>query len=206
MGRGNPHLFAIIVNSPVNDKRVASMHCRPVESRDTPLSRSQRSADRSSDAHQRDRASTSLIRMPEDPRAAEPRGLESRQILGTTPLWGEGLTLHHRRKHRPRVADQLADGRRFRPLTVVDIHTRECLAMESEQRLKVENVVLALNRIKIQCGVPKCLYCDNGSEFFNKVMHLWVYNNGGRMAFPGQGSPLKVRSWNHSMECVVQNV
>jgi hypothetical protein len=91
MGRGNPHLFTIIVNSPVNDKRVASMHCRPVESRDTPLSRSQRSADRSSDRHQRDRASTSLIRMPEDPRAAEPRGLESRQILGRTPLSGGGI-------------------------------------------------------------------------------------------------------------------
>ena len=79
---------------------------------------------------------------------------------------GEGLTLHHRRKHRRRVADQLADGRRFRPLTVVDIHTRECLVIESEQRLKVENVVLALNRIKLQCGLPKCLYCDNRSELY----------------------------------------
>ena len=61
----------------------------------------------------------------------------------------EGLTLHQRRKRRRRVAeharerfhptgpnqvwsmdfvaDQLADGRRFRSLTVVDIYTRECL-------------------------------------------------------------------------------
>lgn len=31
------------------------------------------------------------------------------------------------------VADHLADGRRFRALTVIDIYTRECLAIEPEQ-------------------------------------------------------------------------
>jgi putative transposase len=91
----------------------------------------------------------------------------------------EVLTLRQRRKRRRRVAehrrgrfhptasnqvwsmdfvaDQLAAERRFRSLTVVDIYTRECLAIESEQRLKGEDVVLVLNRIKSQCGVPKML-------------------------------------------------
>jgi putative transposase len=45
------------------------------------------------------------------------------------------------------VADQLADGTRFRSLTVVDIYSRECVTIESEQRLKGEDVVLVLNRI-----------------------------------------------------------
>ena len=36
------------------------------------------------------------------------------------------------------VADQLADGRRFRSLTVMDIYTRECLAIEAAQSLKGE--------------------------------------------------------------------
>jgi putative transposase len=63
------------------------------------------------------------------------------------------------------VADQLADSRRFRSLTVVDIYPRECMAIESGQRLKSEDVVMALNQIKIQRGVPKFLYCDNGGEF-----------------------------------------
>ena len=87
------------------------------------------------------------------------------------------------------VADQLADGRRFRSLTVVDIYTRECLAIESEQRLKGEDVVLALNRIKIQRGVPKFVYCDNGSEFSSQAMDLWAYQNGVRMAFSRPGKP-----------------
>jgi putative transposase len=34
------------------------------------------------------------------------------------------------------VADQLADGRRFRSLTVVDVYTRESLAIEPGQNLK----------------------------------------------------------------------
>jgi hypothetical protein len=60
---------------------------------------------------------------------------------------------HHRERFHPTgpnqvwsmdfVADQLADGRRFRSQTVVDIYTRECLAIKSEQRLKGEDVVLA---------------------------------------------------------------
>ena len=64
------------------------------------------------------------------------------------------------------VADQLADGRRFRSLTVVDIQFWECLAIKSEQRLKGEDVVLALNRIKIQRGVPKFVYCDQRERVF----------------------------------------
>jgi putative transposase len=85
------------------------------------------------------------------------------------------------------VADQLADGSRLRSLTVVDIYTWECLAIDSEQRLKGEDVVLTLNRIKIQRGVPKFLYCDNGSEFSSQAMDLWAYQNGVRMAFSRPG-------------------
>ncbi len=99
----------------------------------------------------------------------------------------EELTPRQRRKHHRRVAedrrerfrptasnqiwsmdfvaDQLADGRRFGSLTVMDIYTRECLAIASDQRLNGQDVVMVLNRIKAQRGVPKMLRCDNGSEF-----------------------------------------
>jgi putative transposase len=42
------------------------------------------------------------------------------------------------------VADQLADGRRFRALTALDAFTRESLAIEVGQRLNGEDVVGAL--------------------------------------------------------------
>src|SRR5437667_5943367 len=53
------------------------------------------------------------------------------------------------------VADQLADGRRFRALTVVDVFTRESLAIEVGQSLKGEDAVRVLSRIGLQRTVPK---------------------------------------------------
>jgi putative transposase len=55
--------------------------------------------------------------------------------------------------------------------------------------LKGEDVVRVLNRIKIQRGAPRFVYCDNGSEFSNQVMGLWAYQNGGRIAFSRLGKP-----------------
>lgn len=123
----------------------------------------------------------------------------------------EGLSLRRRAKRRRRaaehrrerfhptapnqvwsmdfVADQLADGKRFRSLTVVDIYTRECLAIEAEQRMKGEDVVRVLNRIKMHRGVPKMVFCDNGTEFTSQAMDLWAYQNGVRIAFSRPGKP-----------------
>src|SRR5579864_9836117 len=81
------------------------------------------------------------------------------------------------------VADQLADGRRYRALTVVDVFTRECLAIEVGQSLKGENVVHVLSRICAQRAVPKTLYCDNGSEFTSQAMDLWAYHAGVQIDF-----------------------
>jgi putative transposase len=55
------------------------------------------------------------------------------------------------------VADQLHDGTHFRGLTMLDVYTREGVAMEAGQSLKGEDVVRVLNRVKQQRGVPKFL-------------------------------------------------
>jgi putative transposase len=60
------------------------------------------------------------------------------------------------------IADQLQDGTRFRALTVLDVYTREGVAIEPGQSLKGEDVVRVLSRLKQQRGVPKLLFCDNG--------------------------------------------
>jgi putative transposase len=141
----------------------------------------------------------------------------------------EGLTLRHkpRRKHRASlsrhqrfrptganqvwsldfVADQLADGRRFRALTVLDVFTRESLAIEVGQRLKGEDVVGTLNQIRGKRGVPKVLFCDNGSEFTSQIMDLWAYHNQVRIDFSRPGKPTDnahVESFNGTLraECL----
>ena len=59
------------------------------------------------------------------------------------------------------VADQLSNGNRFRCLTIVDVFTRECLAIEVGQRSSGIEVVAVLNRIRQNGRVPGTLFCDN---------------------------------------------
>jgi putative transposase len=93
------------------------------------------------------------------------------------------------------VADQLQDGKRFRALTILDVYTREGVAIEAGQSLKGEDVVRVLNRVKQQRGVPKFLFCDNGSEFTSQAMDPmglpeW---NEDRLLAPGQADRQRLR-------------
>jgi len=141
----------------------------------------------------------------------------------------EGLALKHRPKRRRRaaerrpermrttevnqawsldfVADQLSDGRRFRALTIVDVHTRESLAIEVGQALKGSDVVDVLNRLRIERRAPKVLFCDNGAEFTSQIMDLWAYQNGVKIDFSRPGKPTDnayVESFNGTLraECL----
>ena len=97
------------------------------------------------------------------------------------------------------VTDQLADGRRFWALTVVDVYTRESLAMEPGQSLKGQDVVRVLQSIQRDRGRPKRLFCDNGPEFTSKAMHLWSQRTGVTLRFIQPGKPIQnalVESFN----------
>jgi putative transposase len=105
------------------------------------------------------------------------------------------------------VADQLSDGRRFRALTVVDIYTRECLAIEVGQSLKGHDVVRVLQQVSRQRGTPQVLFCDNGSEFTSQAMDLWAYHNQVKIDFSRPGKPTDnayIESFNGTLraECL----
>ena len=107
------------------------------------------------------------------------------------------------------VSDQLHDGTRFRSLTIVDVFTREAVAIDAGQSLKGEDVVQALNRLKTSRGVPKALYCDNGSEFTSQVMDLWAYRNGVKIDFSRPGKPTDnafVESFNGTFRSECLNI
>jgi len=96
----------------------------------------------------------------------------------------EGLTLRHTPRKRRRavqhrrerlrptgpnqawsldfVADQLADGRRFRALTILDVFTRESLAIEVGQRLRGADVVGTLNQIRAKRACLRCSSVTTG--------------------------------------------
>jgi len=105
------------------------------------------------------------------------------------------------------VADQLADGTRFRALTVVDVFSREALAIEVGQRLRSEQVVAVLNRLAAQRQAPKYLSVDNGGEFSGQLVDLWAYHHAARIDFNRPGKPTDncyVESFNGSYrdECL----
>jgi putative transposase len=87
------------------------------------------------------------------------------------------------------VSDQLGNGLRLRALTVVDVYTRECLAIDAGQHLTGVDVVRSLQRICQRRGNPKLLFCDNGAEFTSHVVDLWAYQNGVRIDFSRPGKP-----------------
>jgi putative transposase len=138
-------------------------------------------------------------------------------ILRHKPRKRRRASLHRRERFRPTapnqvwsldfVADQLADGRRFRALTILDVFTRESLAIEVGQSLKGEDVVRSLNAVRQMRGAPKLLFCDNGSEFTSQRMDLWAYYNQAHIDFSRPGKPTDnayVESFNGTLraECL----
>ena len=67
------------------------------------------------------------------------------------------------------VADQLADGSKFRMLTILDIYTREALAIEVGASLRGEHVVAALNRLA-SVGGASCYTCVPAGGQWQRVL------------------------------------
>ena len=72
---------------------------------------------------------------------------------------------------------------------MVDVYTRESLAIEPGQSLTGEDVVRVLQGIRKDRGGPKRLFCDNGSEFSSRVLDLWAYQNRVKIDFSRPGKP-----------------
>ena len=92
------------------------------------------------------------------------------------------------------VADQLADGRRFHALTIIDLFTRECVAIEAGQHLTGRDVAATLERLRYDRGVPTRIYCDNGSQFVGRALDLWAYMSGVVLDFSRRGKPTDNRN------------
>ena len=87
--------------------------------------------------------------------------------------------------------DRLMNDRRqaFRILTIVDIVTRECLALEVAPGFKSESVCNVLSRIVAKRGAPTAIRCDQGTEFTAEALDQWAYNNKVELDFSRPGKP-----------------
>lgn len=87
------------------------------------------------------------------------------------------------------VADRTSDGRAIRMLTLIDEHTRECLAIDVARSLKSEDVLERLSDLFVRRGVPTYIRSDNGAEFTATKVREWLARVGVKTLFIEPGSP-----------------
>ena len=89
------------------------------------------------------------------------------------------------------VSDTLAWGRRIRLFTVVDVFTREALAIEVDTSLPGGRVVRVLERLVLERGVPDEIVLDIGPELAGKALDQWAYERGVWLRFIEPGKPVQ---------------
>lgn len=87
------------------------------------------------------------------------------------------------------VADQLANGRRFRILNVVDDFSREMIGQLVSTSISGRQVARFLSQLCEQRGSPRKIVCDNGTEFTSKAMFFWSKESGINLGFIQPGKP-----------------
>ena len=87
------------------------------------------------------------------------------------------------------MADQLADGRSFRALNVLDDFNREGLGIEVDFSLPAERVVRSLNRIMEWRGKPTTVRVDNGPEYISGKLMTWAEKHGVHIEYIQPGKP-----------------
>lgn len=95
------------------------------------------------------------------------------------------------------VSDQLANGRRFRILNIVDDFSRECVLQIVDFSISGQRLARELDRLTR--SLPKTIVCDNGPEFTSKAMFFSAKRAGVKLHFIQPGKPTQnafVESFN----------
>ena len=87
------------------------------------------------------------------------------------------------------MASRTHDGRALKLLTVLDEHTRECLAIVVARKIRSHDVLEVLADLFVRHGPPEYLRSDNGPEFTAKLVRRWLGRVGVEMLFIEPGSP-----------------
>lgn len=96
------------------------------------------------------------------------------------------------------VSDSLAWGRKIRLLPVIDVFTREALAIEVDTSLPGTRVVEVLERLVREQGEePLEILLDNGPELTSRALDQWAYQRGVRLRFIEPGKPVQ-NAWMES--------
>lgn len=120
-----------------------------------------------------------------------PRKMHKRRRLGTAE---NGITRHAatRIDHvwtYDFVKDQTTDGRPIKMLTVIDEHTRECVACPIARSFTGNDVVEMLTTLFATRGTPTHIRSDNGPEFIAGQVRSWLESNKVGPLYIEPGAP-----------------
>lgn len=105
-------------------------------------------------------------------------------------------TAERQRAERPRhvwswdfVEDQTEAGTRFRILTLIDEHTRECLATHAAWSIRAVDVIGVVEAAIARYGAPEHIRSDNGPEFIAYAIQDWLAAQSIKSIYIKPGSP-----------------
>jgi putative transposase len=89
------------------------------------------------------------------------------------------------------LQDALASGRQLRVLSVIDVFTREALALEVDTSLPGRRVVRVLDRLLDEREHPVQLVLDNGPELISRALEAWAHRHAVALHFIDPGKPIQ---------------
>lgn len=120
-----------------------------------------------------------------------PRKQRKKRRLGCS---SNGI-VRHRPEHKNHVwawdfiFDADARGRSIKWFSLIDEHTRECLALEVGRSMKASDVLDILSQVMLIRGVPKHIRSDNGPEFVATTIRRYLDSTGVDALYIEPGSP-----------------
>lgn len=105
------------------------------------------------------------------------------------------------------VSDALADGRRFRILSIIDQYSRECVGLIADTSLSGARVARELTKLMSIRAKPSVIVSDNGTEFTSKAILIWAMEHKVNWHYITPGCPMEngyTESFNGSFrdECL----
>jgi transposase InsO family protein len=97
------------------------------------------------------------------------------------------------------VHDQLADGRRFRILNIVDDYSRVCVGQLVDLSISGARMMRYLEQLRETRGLYRTIVLDNGPEMTSKAMFFWSQETKVKLHFIQPGKPTQnafVESFN----------
>jgi putative transposase len=87
------------------------------------------------------------------------------------------------------LPDAMASGRTIRLLSIIDVWTREALALEVDTSLPGSRVVRVLDRLRGERPLPTQLVLDNGPELISRALEEWAHQHDVALHFIDPGKP-----------------